>query len=99
MTRTAIFINTGALDYNTGERIKTKAELKKYVQAKADVIFDQTAVVHSDILPGHIDLRDLINLAERRTDWELSVVGPDPYRKRQWYATVYVNRNGDIAVR
>lgn len=91
------FINVGAIDYNTGDRFLTKKSLKEAVAAKADVIFDQTAMVHDDSLPGHIDLRDLLNYAERSTDWELSVVGPDPYQSCRWYAKVVV-RNGVVKV-
>jgi hypothetical protein len=91
------FINVGAIDYNTGDRFLTKKSLKEAVAVKADVIFDQTGFVHDDSLPGHIDLRDLLNFAERTTDWELSVVGPDPYQSRKWYAKVTV-RDGVIKV-
>lgn len=91
------YINVGAIDYNTGDRFLTKSALKKAVLAKADVIFDQTAFPHFDGLPGHIDLRNLLDYAESGRDFELSVVGPDPYKSRKWYAKVSV-KNGEFKV-
>jgi len=99
MPHAEVYINVGALDYLSGDRFQTKSALKRAVDEKSDVIFDQTAMIHSDILPGHIDLRDLLDLTMRTKDWRLSVVGPDPYNSRRWYATVYPAKDGTIKVK
>jgi hypothetical protein len=91
-----LYVNVGAMT-NEGTRLLTKAALKAAVREKGNVVFDQTAMVHADFLPGFIELDDLLSLAEHSTDWELSVVGPDPYQNRRWYANVKV-KNGEVKV-
>lgn len=90
-----IWINAGAT-HSTGERVKTKAELKRTLKATPQaVIFDTTSnfpkpeekVVASDLgnRPHHAD-----------EAWQ--ICGPDPYNDRKWYATVRVNARKNLVV-
>lgn len=86
------FINVGASDAQ-GERIPTKAALKRALKEDpASVTFDRTAVVGPDKGAGPIKGDDL------PANDKLTVVGPDPYTNRRWYATVYLNTHGNISV-
>lgn len=89
------WINAGAT-HSTGQRVKTKAELKRTLKATPSaVIFDTTGnfpdaefkVVASD-------------LGNRRFHQEEAwqIVGPDPFTDRKWYATVRTNRLGNLVV-
>ena len=77
------YVNCGA--YVNGSHPKTKKALKEaMVSDPANVVFvttsafeDERAIQGDDIPTGAI----------------LSVVGPDPYEKRSWYATV---KNGRV---
>jgi hypothetical protein len=86
------FINVGAID-SKGNRVKTKKQLREIVQNAVEteqddlVMFDQTAFMQSGHIPGNATLADLPEGVK------LSVVGPDPYTTRNWYATV--ERKGD----
>jgi hypothetical protein len=95
------FVNVGAVDHR-GKRIPTKKALKeivaKVVTAKTfedGVMFDQTSMMQSGRIPGNATVQDLMNAP---AGTELQVVGPDPYSKRNWYATVKVDRNGKVTV-
>jgi hypothetical protein len=78
----ATFINVGA--YADNKRITTKAKLKELVKANPDIVrFDQT----SDFGPAS-GLPRLIALRMIGPGIILSVVGPDPYESRKWYANV-----------
>lgn len=89
------YVNVGAID-SKGQRVPTKKALKELVAANLDkpdaelIMFDQTSMIHSGGLPGNIVLRDLPE------GHILSVVGPDPYRKRNWYANV--ERRGEKVI-
>jgi hypothetical protein len=52
-------------------------------------------MMHSGRIPGNATVQDLMNAP---AGTELQVVGPDPYSKRNWYATVKVDRNGKVTV-
>lgn len=100
------FINCGALD-GSGKRIPTKSKLKEAVAraaravAEGDqhgddfVMFDQTSMTMSGRIPGNATVADLLKAP---TETHLQVVGPDPYTKRNWYATVKVGRGGKVQV-
>lgn len=76
------FVNTGA--YVDGKRPATKAALKRALaENPAGVEFDGT----SPMGPQYSDLSG-VNVPEGVS---LSVVGPDPYSRRNWYATVTWN--------
>lgn len=90
------WINAGA-KHSTGVRVKTKAELKRTLKATPSAVtFDTTGnfpnaeerVVASDLgnRPHHAD-----------EAW--TIVGPDPFTDRKWYATVTVNRLGNLVVK
>lgn len=90
-------VNVGALDLK-GHRIPTKSALRRAVKyTPHSVYFDQTGLFQEANLPSNIEVADLIALNKNKVT-ELSVVGPDPYRKRQWYATVSVNNKGEVNV-
>lgn len=78
------YINVGVSD-SGGKRIKTKKALKEMVKADPrSVIVDSTALFGTRY-DGY--------LSEMPEGVTLSVVGPDPYNDRKWYASV--KRNGD----
>lgn len=95
------YINCGCVDWR-GKRIPTKKALKELVakiasgaiDADSDgVLFDQTSMVMSDRIPGNATIRDLSNAP---AGTELSVIGPDPYTKRTWYATIKLDKTGKV---
>lgn len=78
-----IFYNCGC--YNHQRRIQTKKALKEALRENtSSVYFDGTSM--HDTVPGYRGNE----IPEGVT---LSVVGPDPFTKRTWYALV--KRNGD----
>ncbi len=85
------FINVGASA--SGARIASKAALKRALASDpSTVTFDRTAAVGVDA--GKPDIK---GNALPEGD-KLTVVGPDPYTNRRWYATVYVSSTGKITV-
>lgn len=75
------YINVGASKI-TGERIRTKKALKEYfATAPGSIVFDVTSPLGP--MGGQI-----IYGNELPKGYKLQVVGPDPYTKRVWYATV-----------
>lgn len=86
------YINVGATLY--GRRIPTKAKLRAELGPEGDwagVAFDVTSMLGPRA--GEVINATATDIG---TD-KLTVVGPDPYTKRNWYATVEV-RNGKIKV-
>lgn len=84
------YVNVGAIDRD-GKRFKTKKAMKEAIESEFElgsrVGFDQTAMLHSAQVPEVCTLGDLPEGVI------LSVVGPDPYSDRRWYANV--ERKGD----
>ena len=84
------FINVGA--YVGGQRPKSKKALREALAASpGTVFFDSTAAfgAHAgEDLPA-------VRLPEILGGDVLEVVGPDPYSKRNWYATVAVAGTGE----
>lgn len=75
-----MFVNVGAKDRD-GRRFRTKRALREALDfAPSEVLFDCTEH-HTSALPMYC--ADSIPTGVR-----LVVVGPDPYRKRDWYANV-----------
>lgn len=75
------YIQVGATDRLTGNWIPTKKALKTALsQDPGSVVFDAT----SPFAPWHgsVDM-----LTEGTT---LSVIGPDPYNRRVWYASIKI---------
>jgi hypothetical protein len=76
----------------TGERVASKAALKAALKERpGEVLFDVTAMIHNgpklyrgDEIPQGVNL---------------SVVGPDPYTSRKWYATVALTSKGGVSVK
>lgn len=82
-----MWINCGAINILTGQRFKTKKALKEAVKTDASIVkFDRTTLE----LFGSGDLF----CDEIPEGAKLSVVGPDPFSDRRWYATV--ERRGDV---
>ena len=76
----------GGAESDRGGVIKTKKELKEAVAADASTIF-----LYSTGLSGP----QFNGLASQLPDdMEFLVVGPNPHRKRDWYATVKHGRSG-----
>lgn len=84
------YVNCGA--YVDGKRPATKAALKRALaENPAGVEFDGT----SPMGPQFSDMSG-VNVPEGMS---LSVVGPDPFTKRNWYATVKVNvKTGKVVI-
>lgn len=92
-----IWINAGARDAN-GERFKTKAALKRALKAAPQsVAFDTTALATTARPDEIVTASDLGN-RPRHTEEAWTIVGPDPYTDRRWYATVKVNRLKNLVV-
>lgn len=73
------YINVGA-KLRDGIRIPTKKALTVLLRdSPSEVLFDPTSM---------FDAQDEICADDLPTDARLSVVGPDPYTNRRWYATV-----------
>jgi hypothetical protein len=80
------YINTGA--YIGTARAASKAALIRAMRADpTGVRFDRTAAVLDE---GGAELSG----AEIPAGVRLSVVGPDPYNNRKWYATVELTARG-----
>ena len=79
------YINVGASDRLTGLRIKSKKALKEALsQDLASVVFDGTSPM------GPQDFAHPATVSALTDGHKLSVVGPDPYTKRSWYASVFL---------
>ena len=84
------FVNCG-VSHSDGVRIKTKKALREALKFNpALVTFDKTSPFD---LPG-TDIRG----SEIPDGIVLSVVGPDPYRDRRWYASVSKSTDGTVKV-
>lgn len=87
------YINTGA--YINGTRPASKAALKRALSEQLSterpiVTFDQTSMFDG---PGTIFALKI------PAGVILSVVGPDPYTDRRWYASVSVSATGKLVVK
>lgn len=90
------WINAGAKT-TTGENFKTKTALKKALkEAPQAVVFNTTGNfpnAEETVTASELDWRP------RSKDEAWQVVGPDPFTDRKWYATVTVNRLGNLVVK
>jgi hypothetical protein len=90
------WVNAGATDKLTGQRVNTKAELKRLLKgAPQNVVFDHTSLGDSARFNGS-EVAEILHQAKGTKAY--TVVGPDPYTKRVWYATVTVNNLGNLKV-
>lgn len=72
--------------------IKTKAELKRLVSADSDNVYFYTTSEMGNQFNG--------KLSEMHSTMALTVVGPDPYNNRAWYATISKNaETGKVTVK
>lgn len=91
-------INAGAFDKVTGRRVKTKAELKRLLKGAPHLVtFDLTSITDAGAVFNGSEVAEILHQAKGTKAY--SVVGPDPYRKRDWYATVTVNHLGNLVVK
>lgn len=90
-----IWINAGAT-HSTGQRVKSKAELKRTLKATPQAVtFDTTS--NFPKAEERVLASDLGNRPNKAIEaWQ--VCGPDPYNDRKWYATVTVNHLGNLKV-
>jgi hypothetical protein len=84
-----MYINCGALDAVTRERIPSKKRLKELAANEpAQLLFDPTSIydrqgmMRGDTVPVGV---------------HLSVCGPDPYRARRWWVQVTL-KDGKLSV-
>lgn len=83
-----MFVNVGCFD-SSGQRIRTKKRLKELLASDPkSVHFDKTALY---------DGAGTVTVEELQPGTTLSVVGPDPYNQRTWYASV-VKVDGKVKV-
>lgn len=76
----------------SGEVIKTKAELKRLVSADPDNVRFYSTSEYGNQFNGP--------LSELHWSLALTVVGPDPYNNRKWYATISKNKEtGKVTVK
>lgn len=84
------YINVGA--FINGERAKSKKAVREALQDDPDsVSFDCTELL--TVFTGQIFLPE-----EIQPDWKLLMVGPDPYRRRNFYGTVTRSADGAYKV-
>ena len=83
-----MYINCGAI---VGwERPKTRRELLTAIaNSPGIVVFDRTSI---------FDTGDNFGLDEVRPGTRLTVVGPDPYTDRRWYATIFIKQDGTFYI-
>jgi len=81
----------GGADFNHVGK-KTKKELKRCVKEEPHnvLLYDTTAVMPSKFNDTADKLPDNVTF---------NVVGPDPYTRRDWYASVLRNNRGQLVVR
>ena len=90
------YINAGAIDKMTRKRIKTKAALKRLLKVEPqNVIFDTTSEFPN---AEYEQVASDLGNRPHHADEAWSIVGPDPYSDRKWYATVRTNRLGNLVV-
>jgi hypothetical protein len=73
-----------------GERVKTKKQLKAELAASPQSVWFDGTSMFSDVA-GYRG-------SEIPADLLLTVVGPDPYTSRRWYANVSVQPDGSLRV-
>ena len=86
------FVNVGAISRTDNTRFKTKAAFKRACfEDSTQVTIYSTSMFDS--------LRTTAaQLAQDKDTRSFTVVGPDPERDRKWYATLTINRLGNIKV-
>lgn len=79
------FVNVGA--YSDNARVQSKKALKELVKSNPELLrFDQTSPLARNSFNYTITLDELL----ANPSYELSVVGPDPFENRKWYANIKV---------
>lgn len=84
-----MYVNVGAKELPGKKDFPSKAALKRAIQADpTKVYFYPTSDFAGN--PGTVDILD--------KGVKYSVVGPNPYNSRKWYATVEITQSGQIKV-
>lgn len=86
-----MFVNVGARDKISHSDIPTKAALKRSVENLPDntVLYDTS----------EFSVKEERTISNLTVGVKYSVVGPNPYTSRKWYATVEKLPNGKITVK
>ena len=85
------YINVAAYDLRTGNLFMTKKALKQACSEDPVVVaFYPTSQLDK---PFH-----MVQASELPEFWSMSVVGPDPYDNRKWYAQVTRTSAGVVRV-
>ena len=80
------FIEVKAVEYKTGSAFKSKAAMKRAIDADlGGVMFLSVASLGPQWTGTAAEF-----LADGPVNTKLTVVGPDPYTNRKWYGTVEV---------
>lgn len=88
------YLNVGVRWAKTGERMPSKKALKDAIELGPDLIeFDGTSPLQS----GGEKVWTLADIHQDQ-NLVLSVVGPDPYTNRRWYAQVRIGAKGKVRV-
>ncbi len=86
-----MYVNVGAKHYSSGHDIATKSGLKKMIQENPDKV-----LLYTTSLFGNQFTK---KATELDTGVKYSVVGPNPYNNRKWYATVEKRTDGKVTVK
>lgn len=85
------YINSGARGPD-GAYVPTKTALRALLRTSPEsVVFERTSLYDTE--------EGTITGATIPNGVIMTVVGPDPYRKRRWYANVLIGRSGRPVVR
>ena len=92
MPTTENIIIQGGAEFGNGSIVqRTKGRLKDLIKREPQNVFLYDTSAHGSKFSG--EARKLPK------NMEFLVVGPDPYSKRDWYATVYWGRDGKLKVK
>jgi hypothetical protein len=86
-----MYVNVGALDISGDMDFPTKSSFKELFRTHPELVVLYTT---SAIEPSKEYTSDELVIGVK-----YSVVGPNPYTSRKWYATVEKGQNGKITVK
>jgi hypothetical protein len=81
----------GGAESRGGSKFQTKKSLKELVQSEPTAVMLYSTGLGGPQFNG--------NATRLEAGQEFLVVGPDPYTKRNWYATIYRKKSGALAVK
>lgn len=89
-----MYINVGVKWAESGERPTYKKELMRAIRtAPETVVFDKTSPLDRSDLPATFGVDQLVQ------GMTLSVCGPSPYTKRDWFCSIERRADGTLVAR